>query len=277
MRAPYELALLVVIAGCSQSLFDAHRGSSTTDASGMQDAKLDSLDSPAAPQPCAAALAITGLVAYLPLDEGSGTIAKDKARVPHDAELSGVTWVTGRIGHAITFDASTDFAVFPPGFDNLGSLTVCTWIRTETAANPYTGTLATLVDKTMMGGRGWSMYLTPNESSPPGWRIAFFTNYDDIAVGGTIPISAWVHVCAAWNGASSPTSVSFFQNGQPSASISNTAVGGATFSDVGIAVRLGATNRTVDSNAFQGSIDEVLLYDHALSAPEIASIYQCAM
>lgn len=236
----------------------------------------DSADGAVTLKPCAAALAITGLVAYLPLDEGSGTVTRDQAPVRHDAELSGASWVAGRIGMALAFDAASDFAALAPGLDDLRSLTVCAWIRTETATGPYGGSLATLIDKTQMGGVGWSLHLRPSGTPAPGWRIAFYTNDDDIAGGGIVPIATWTHVCAAWDGASATTGVSLYVNGvvtAPAGSINN---GGTPNSDAGIPVRLGSTNRPYDSDAFAGTIDEVVIYDHALDAPEIAAIYQCA-
>src|SRR3989344_20842 len=50
----------------------------------------------------------TGMVAYWPLNEGSGTTASDATGNGNTATLSGPFWTTGQISGALSFDGSND-------------------------------------------------------------------------------------------------------------------------------------------------------------------------
>lgn len=241
--------------------------------------QVDAAAPDAAPAPtCPAALAISGLVAYLPLDDRSGNIAKDKAAIPHDAELSGTTWTTGRIGGALAFDAKTDFGTLASGpqLDDLRSMSVCAWIRPGIAVAPYGRPYMTLVDKTDMGGPGWSFYLNLSTVAPLGWHVMFYSNYNDIQGGGLVPVSTWTHVCATWDGSPVITGISLYVNGVKTPAFAGSDTSSTLNTDVGTQVRLGATNNLANPDAIRGAIDEVLIYDHALTGQQILSIYQCA-
>ena len=76
-----------------------------------------------------------GLVAYFPLDEGSGDVAKDATgNVPDGALIDGAQWdsATKKAGaSAVTFDGSSGLIEFEP-FDVEGAgITLAAWIQPE--------------------------------------------------------------------------------------------------------------------------------------------------
>lgn len=76
-------------------------------------------------------MAKADLVAYWPLDEGTGTIAVDVSGNGNDATINGnPTWQEGVFGQALAFDGSSDY--LQASVDNvpIGSspFTVAAWI-----------------------------------------------------------------------------------------------------------------------------------------------------
>ena len=77
----------------------------------------------------------SGLVAYFPLDEGSGgTFAEATNKVPAGT-LRGATWSTGRHGGGLRFDGDDSWAQVPaaPALDSLpgGSYTIAAWFQAD--------------------------------------------------------------------------------------------------------------------------------------------------
>ena len=51
---------------------------------------------------------VNGLIAYWPLDEGSGSVADDMSSQDHQGTVTGATWTTGLSGGALSFDGVND-------------------------------------------------------------------------------------------------------------------------------------------------------------------------
>jgi Concanavalin A-like lectin/glucanases superfamily len=75
-------------------------------------------------------------VALYPLDEGEGGVAHDAARF-NDGTVTGASWVTGKYGAALKFDAEEeDEVIIPAATDlQLGSFTAETWVFPEEASS----------------------------------------------------------------------------------------------------------------------------------------------
>jgi hypothetical protein len=79
---------------------------------------------------------VPGLVAYWPLDEGSGTkISESKGSLPPGTLQGPVTWVSGRFGKALRFDGGNSWVDLPntPALDVLmdGSYTIMAWFQPD--------------------------------------------------------------------------------------------------------------------------------------------------
>ena len=83
------------------------------------------------------ALDTTGLVLYLPFDEGSGVVAHDASENGNDGELEGnVEWVDGVYGKAISIsdEVASDMLVVTDSdsLDSADELTMAAWVYVET-------------------------------------------------------------------------------------------------------------------------------------------------
>jgi hypothetical protein len=68
-----------------------------------------------------------GLVGYWSFDEGSGNIARDYSGNGNNGTLYGATWTTGKIGAALSFDGVDDYVQGPISFNAMGDWTIVAW------------------------------------------------------------------------------------------------------------------------------------------------------
>ncbi|RLG28126.1 hypothetical protein DRO03_10600, partial [Methanosarcinales archaeon] len=83
-----------------------------------------------------------GLVAEWHFDEGSGSVLMDSSGNGNDGVIHGATWVEGRYGKALRFDGRGDFVEITPQSDvsAIGDFTISVWTylkdwKTQTASN----------------------------------------------------------------------------------------------------------------------------------------------
>jgi hypothetical protein len=71
-----------------------------------------------------------GLVGYWKFDEGSGNTASDSSGNNNTGTIYGPTWDTGKIGQALKFDGTDDYvSISPLNISGITSLTVSAWIK----------------------------------------------------------------------------------------------------------------------------------------------------
>jgi N-acetylneuraminic acid mutarotase len=79
---------------------------------------------------------IEGLVGWWKFDEGSGTVAYDSSGNGHDGNLTnGPTWTTGKIGGALSFDGVDDHIIMQNflGIGGRNPRSITAWIKTTTS------------------------------------------------------------------------------------------------------------------------------------------------
>jgi hypothetical protein len=206
------------------------------------------------------------LVGYWRLDEGSGTIAYDSSGNGHDGTIEGdPQWVTGRSGQALQFNGTDDYIDIALGagdyFATLNSgFTVAAWIsRASTGTND------------VIFGAGRNPVGTAAGDNNNGWKLSInsgdmitFTTLGilDYTSSVGVPIDEWVHVAATFNEAG--TEAQIYVNGNLEQAISGN--GPANPANGLYAVGFGAT---WELEFFDGMLDEVRVYDHVLTGPEI--------
>jgi len=67
--------------------------------------------------PGAARAGSSGLVLYLPLNEGSGSIAYDMSGEGNNGTITGASWAAGKYGSALSFDGIDDHVEIPSSID----------------------------------------------------------------------------------------------------------------------------------------------------------------
>jgi hypothetical protein len=197
----------------------------------------------------------SGLVAAYGFSEGSGVQTLDASGQANTGTLSGATWnVAGKFGGALSFNGTSAMLTIA----DANSLDLTTGMTIEAWVNPTAGTAwRTVVLKENLGSLAYSLYSANNASRPAG----FVHMTSDVGATGTAaaPINAWTHLAMTYDGAA----LRLYFNG---ALVRTTAVTGAMATGTG-ALRIGGN--VVWGEYFKGMIDEVRVYNRALSAAEI--------
>ena len=224
-----------------------------------------------------------GAALLMHLDEPAGaTVFDDSSGNNHAGSCSGAACptagVVGRFGTALRFDGSNDYVKIgspvPAGLQVQNELSLVAWIYVTSYPPAYT--LGTIVGCQYDPTRsGYALHLDgrtnpDGQPSPPG-HLHF--QIEDGSLHTTnanaqVPLNQWVHVAAVRK---ANENARIYYNGvlQPSTSVPWT--GGITYS--GAELDLGRES-DYGNRFFNGVIDEVAIYNRALSAQEVEALYQ---
>jgi hypothetical protein len=206
---------------------------------------------------------VSDAVGHWTLDEGNGTIAHDSAG-GNDGTLkpptSPPTWTQGRDGGALHFDGIDDYVDLGTG-GNLtfsGSITLAAWIRPEDITT--TGSQI-IVGRPSGTGIGTVELCIINGH----YRIGVAQHYTqfDVPAGD---VDHWVQLVGTYDG----TTWRLYRNGVLLSS--NTETSPVNFAIAGNA-HWGIGALVSGSQFFSGTIDDVRVYDDALSPSEVAILY----
>lgn len=220
---------------------------------------------------CGTAGPTTNLVGYWPMDEGKGTTIHDCSPNHIDGTFvalpdGGSPWVQGRTGSAVFASDNAAGCVdipLPPKFRLVGVFTLSAWVNVD--VYPAMG--------------NFSYVFSHNKASPAqgAWRLAtiapqnleFAGGWDGGGnmqlAGGGAPAKTWTHVAIVFKPS---VSVEMYVNGALAAA-RTTAVPPA-FVDDGSTLHLGC--RGDAQFPLHGALDEVRVYDAALSIGDIATL-----
>jgi hypothetical protein len=220
---------------------------------------------------CAQTLTI-GLVGYWNFDEGAGSTLNDHSGFGNNGTLlnanGGGAWTTGHFGGAYYFPGVTGGNSTRFEIPNAASLqmttgiTVAAWVRVDNnnsdapilaKEGPNVGDLSYWFGPYFSGHFGMLL----DNNGVQGWDA-------DHRNEGSVPGSTWVHLAATWDGT---TMINY---------IDGTAVSsGLTFtSTINVSPQLLAigVNSGYNNTAFTGAIDDLYLYNRALSGSEIGQL-----
>ena len=196
----------------------------------------------------------SGLIAYYPLEND----ATDASGNGHDGTVMGEpVYVDGLVGMALEFDGAggqyVDLGTWDPSAAT-GRLSVALWANWNGLSGQYQGLIAKR-DIWAADDMMWQI-----EANTDTGTLGFFRNGSTPADGDPVlPVGEWAHVAATFDG----TTAKFYFNG--------TMTGQGDFSfgtDPDAALVFGACQGD-GGNPFNGALDEVRLYDRALSSFEI--------
>ncbi len=197
-----------------------------------------------------------GLIAAYGFDEGSGTTAADSSTNNNTGTIANATWAaTGKFGKALTFNGTNAWVSVP----NSTSLNPTAGVTMEAWVNPSTTSgWRTVMFKEQTGNLTYGLYSNTSASRP---NTQVFVSGSDRNLDGTAQVAAntWTHLAATYDGAN----IRLFVNGTQAATIAQT---GAIATSTGV---LHIGGNAVWGEWFQGMIDEVRIYNRALSAAEI--------
>jgi hypothetical protein len=198
----------------------------------------------------------TGLVGAWGFNEATGTTVADASGNGNTGAVSGATRSTaGRFGGALSFDGSNDLVTVPDAnsLDLRTSMTLSAWVR-PTAGGGW----RTVVLKEQPGQLVYALYSSTDSNRPSGH--VFTTGDLGLQGPAVLPANAWSHLAMTWDG----LTVRVYVNGSQVASgaLAGTAAASAS------PLRIGGNS--VWGEWFAGLIDEVRVYNRALTAAEIA-------
>jgi len=214
-----------------------------------------------------------GLVAEWRFDEGAGSVLHDSSGNGNDGTIHGASWTAGKFGNALRFDGQDDFV----DCGNDASLSwrsadysVCAW-----AKRMSTGSYDVIVGKQEDGGnyRGWYLRFNSRKAAVSD-IIEFATgNYDRswngngaVRSDGTYTDTNWHYICGVLDGKNSKARL--YVDG---VEIKNDAGSNTYNIDNSVSLRIGAKE---NGEYFNGKIDEVRIYNRALTAEEIKQHYE---
>lgn len=195
-----------------------------------------------------------GLVGYWPFDDGSGTVATDFSGNGYTGTLNtGQQWVDGKRGRALNFNNSSDFvSTTYPASAPLTNWTMSAWVY-DTKNN---GAYRSIIQINNRGDD--ALYVYPNNVFG-FWPCGVGTNTTQV------PANQWVHVVATYD---SVAGFKYYQNGNQVGTSGTCA--NAAYWDY---IRFGGY-AAGDSERWGGKLDEIRIYNRALSATEVTTLYQ---
>jgi hypothetical protein len=189
-----------------------------------------------------------GLVGYWKLDEGLGTTAYDSSDYNNHGIVYGASWTSGKVNSALSFDGVDDYVDCGADASLMPTtaITLEAWFKASDV-NTYATIVSTFYYE------GYFLRINPNGGiefapgiccSPPG----------------TIQPGVWYHVVGTFDG----TTSRIYVNGELVGS-----QGSGYLAYTGQSLRIG--NNPTTGLWFNGIIDEVRIYNRALSQEEIVA------
>ncbi|OGN10715.1 MAG: hypothetical protein A3B91_03460 [Candidatus Yanofskybacteria bacterium RIFCSPHIGHO2_02_FULL_41_29] len=214
-----------------------------------------------------------GLVGYWDFNFGKGKdIAWDLSGNGNNGKLTSMDpasdWVDSKsgLGTALDFDGSNDYVELPTStLVNVSPLSISAWIKPSNLSG-----VGVII------GKGEAVYPVDN-----GWvlrRSGATLDFDVdttsghplyIPNGDLLTANKWHHVVFTWDGNVTGTNAKWYVNGV-NKTLANIAGSGSRTSDSGYSPYIGAL---CSGCYFNGQIDEVRIYNRALSAEEIKRLY----
>jgi Concanavalin A-like lectin/glucanases superfamily len=209
-----------------------------------------------------AAVAAQDPVAAYSFDAGEGTVAEDVTGDEHDGTIEGASWFdNGRFGPALDFGGEKGECVTIPDAEDLRiteELTVEAWVKPRSPLDDDP-----VVYKSAYGYTGDALGIGIfNSGKPEGFLGEGEGEFESVVGPSSLEADVWTHLAFTYDGAH----MRLYVNGQLSASKAQSE--GAPWGEGNLVI---GCNPNYPSEVFDGLIDEVRIYNRALSAGEITS------
>ncbi|TWU52580.1 Dispase autolysis-inducing protein precursor [Candidatus Brocadiaceae bacterium B188] len=212
--------------------------------------------------------------AFYTFDEGKGTIAADTSGNGNDGTINGAAWTTGKNGSGLRFNGVDNYVSIPPM--NFNEISISAWF--------YKNANDTVNADAIFGG--WKQ--NANAQNEEGLELRFYNGRPDTLQFGVITqnssgvrregfatynlgnsVGKWYHVTGTYTKATGEQKL--YVNGQlvntQNHPAGNTVVPLTYYPDM----RIGYSR--ADNGYFNGVIDDVRIYNRALSSQDVSTIY----
>jgi hypothetical protein len=207
--------------------------------------------------------AVTGTIAAYAFDEGSGTTTADASGNGITGQLQGATWIAaGKYGNALSFNGSTGYVNLgtPASLQTTGSMTWSAWVN-ATGNPPDDGQIVSLGDSFS----GWQLKTTP-DTGPRTFGIGISpngTSHTQRYSKTVLSLNTWYHVAGVYNAATQALDI--YVNGV----LDDGTLKGVVPSSQVVPALSATIGKRSDGYYFNGVIDNLRIYNRALSAAEI--------
>jgi PKD repeat protein len=202
-----------------------------------------------------------GLIASYSFNEAAGTTLVDQTGLGHTGTVSGATWTTqGRFGSALSFDGVNDWVTIADknDLDFTTAMTAEAWVYPTANGG---GSWRNVLIKERSGGEVYNVYANADTNAPTAYVVRSANPSMALDARGTsqLPLNTWTHVAMTFDNAT----LRLYVNG---VQVGTRAVAGPLLTSTGV-LRLGGNGPW--GEYFAGRLDEIRLYNRALSAVEI--------
>ena len=214
----------------------------------------------------------SGLVAHYTFDDGT---ASDSSGNGNNGTVNGATAVVGKVGSgAMSFDGVDDIieVTQSSSINDPLALTVSVWAKQSTLKT--NGYYISKADNSS-GGHGWSFGSGNVANSSLSFVVHGFTTTDlsSISASGVITTNSWNHYVVTWDGSNTAANVRMYKNGVEVSYATQTNGGSATpQSDSARNIKFARESGT-GSTFFNVNMDDVRVYNRALTQAEIIELY----
>ena len=198
-----------------------------------------------------------GLVAAYSFDEGSGTTVTDSSGNGNNGTVANTTWASsGKYGKALSFNGTSSRVTVP----NSTSLQLSTGMTLEAWVNPTTASSAwrDVIEK---GNDNYYLMATTDQAGAPSGGGTFGGANANALAPAILPTNTWTYLATSYDGAN----LRFYLNGTLVTTVATT--GAITSSSNALTIG----SDPLWGQYFSGMIDEVRIYNAAITASQIQS------
>ena len=202
----------------------------------------------------------SGLVAAYGFDEGSGTTTADRSGNGNTGTVSNTTWAgasAGKFGNALSFNGTNAWV----SVNSSSSLNLTTGMTAEAWVNPTAlgNAWRTVLLKEQTGNLVYDLYANGSGGTKVPSTEVYVGGAKIVSAAASLATGTWTHLAATFDG----STLRLYVNGTQ---VSQLAVSGSIATSNG-ALRIGGNS--IWGEYFSGLIDEVRIYNRALTAGEI--------
>jgi hypothetical protein len=209
-----------------------------------------------------------GLVGYWPLDDASGSSAADLSGSGHNGTLTnGPVWTTGKLGAALTFNGSNStLDINQSVLNTSNSFSAAAWVQLadlngwHSAVSQDGSNVSGFFLQFTSGGQ--FAFSLVNSDSTSGTTTRAVSNFNAVA-------NTWYHLVGVYD--ASAKQGSLYVNGVLQSTVSVPAAWNASGETV-----IGRAKWGGAVDFWPGKLDDVRLYNRALSAADATNLYQLA-
>ncbi len=212
------------------------------------------------------------LIGYWKLDETSGTTASDSSGKGRTGTLYNCTFsansTPGKVGGALVFDGVDDYVEIPDTAGVPMAYTMTAWVKPLSSAGNQA-----IYYRGQTGANSWWVNINNIRIFLPGPKFEAFLwdgTPETARAGNTFVTGTWYFVAHRAYSGQSANALKLYVNGNLEAQ-----AWAGTYSDYGTAWYLGKNVDTVWDD-FNGVMDDVRLYNKALSQEEIRALYDAS-